>query len=279
MAQDILYLLAPQWQGSAHENARQLYKGAWQLQAILSKLAFESVAINPDEKSDRQSGIEAYADVLRHMQDVRTLLQKHRPETIVTIGGDCSVDLGPVSYLNAQYGDKLAVIWLDAHSDLNTPQSSPGGGFHGMVLRSLLGEGEKELLEHSFSTLSPDQIFLAGVRAFDKPELAYHEEHRIKLFRVHDLEKHPEMLIEGIQARGFNKVHIHLDLDVLEPSKFSSINYPTLDGLSPEGLMIVLQALSAAFDVVGLSLTEYAPKSPDDEMILERILSVAPLIK
>ena len=58
------------------------------------------------------------------------------------IGGTCGAEIAPVAYLNNHYESDLAILWFDAHGDLNTPKTSLSGHFHGMVLRTLLGEGQ-----------------------------------------------------------------------------------------------------------------------------------------
>ncbi|NUS03623.1 MAG: arginase family protein, partial [Nonomuraea sp.] len=65
---------------------------------------------------------------------------------VVTAGGDCGVELEPVAAARRRFGERLVVVWFDAHGDLNTPDSSPSGAFHGMVLRALTGEGPDGLV-------------------------------------------------------------------------------------------------------------------------------------
>ena len=262
------HLLFPQWQGSGAANARRLYEGAWQIQGRLAELEFAGVPVDTEAKESTEAGIVARADILQHARRAHALLAEAAPERIVTIGGDCGVDLVPASYLASRYGDDLAVVWLDAHADLNTPASSPSGTFHGMVLRSLLGEGDGEVLEQTFAPLEPYQVFLAGVRTFDPPEFACFEEKRLSLFKPEDL-AHPERLTEQIAARGFTKLHVHLDLDVLEPTLFPSTGYPTPHGVTPDTLTELLRALQETFELVGFTLTEFAPERAEDlEMVV-----------
>ena len=264
------YLLFPQWQGSGAANARQLYEGAWQLQGKLAELDFAGIPVDAETRGETEAGIGARSDILQHARRAHILLAEAAPERVVTIGGDCGVDLVPASYLASRYGDELALVWLDAHADLNTPTSSPSGTFHGMVLRALLGEGDTELLEQTFTPLEPYQVFLAGVRTFDPPEFACFEEKRLSLFKPDDL-SHPGRLIEQIAARGFTKLHIHLDLDVLEPTRFPSTGYPTPHGVMPETLSELLRALQESLELVGFTLTEFAPERPED---LETVMGI-----
>ena len=98
--------------------------------------------------------------------------------TLLTVGGDCGIDVAPVESALAQHGDRLAVVWIDAHADLNTPASSPSGAFHGMVLRTLLGAGPPELAPAR--ALRPEQVVLAGVRALDPEERRFLVEQSIR---------------------------------------------------------------------------------------------------
>jgi arginase len=266
---DTLRLLFPQWQGSGHERARALHGGATSLKPFLPTDTVE-VEIE-DVDTETSNKILRYADIILNAEEALELIQKATPKKLVTIGGDCGVDAAPVTYLNSIYKD-LAVVWIDTHGDLNTPESSPSKAFHGMVLRTILGEGDATLLEKLPSRLSPDQIFLAGVREFDPPELSYTEENRLKLFGIKDLETNQDALVEVMQARGFKNLHIHLDLDVLDKNEFASTCYPTANGLSVEGLLKLLALLQKDMNVVGFTMTEFAPVNKADIETVKRVL-------
>lgn len=281
-----LYLIYPQWQGSGNPDAPRLYDGAWYIQDKLAQQHnFLGIAVHPEDSSPAKARVNAHATLLTHLNAAKVLLQDHAPEKLVTIGGDCGVDAYPLAYLSAQHGDDMAVLWLDAHADLNTPASSPSGAFHGMVLRTLLGDGDPDMLALLPTTLQTDQVFLAGVRAFDPPELAYAQEQRIKLFSSNDLLGHPEYLIETLQARGFSKLHIHLDLDVLDPTEFNATGFPTPHGVTTNALLTLLTQLESAFTVVGVTLTEFLPHADLTALtgtpaleVLERVLAGLPLV-
>lgn len=269
MAQETLSLLFPQWQGSGAARPERLTEGAWQLQALLGEREFVGVPVDPEGQSPSEGGVRHRTRLLEHLRRAQAELRQREPQRVFTVGGDCSVDAAPVAYLRSRYGDELAVVWLDAHADLNTPDSSPSQALHGMVLRLLLGEGDPELRAALTVALEPDQVFLAGVRQFDPPELAYFEEQRLRHASVGDLEAHPERLIDLVAARGFGKLHLHLDLDVLDPEHFAALGCPAPGGLTLQGLSRLLQALSSAFEVVGLTICEYAP-SGDEGLEAER---------
>ncbi len=273
-----LNLHFPQWQGSSLEDAVRLYYGSAELYKLLNHLPFESIAVDTDSKDDTVKGINHFSSIVRQAEQVSALLHYHQPQRVFTLGGDCGVDFLPISYLNERYGKTFAVVWLDAHADLHTPNSSPSGAFHGMVLRHILGQGSEALRKLAARPLYTDQVYLAGVRHFDAPELAYYEENRIKLFRVSDLEERPEVLTEVLEVRGYKHLHIHLDLDVLEPSEFRSVGFPVAGGLKLAAAVNLLTVLKSFFEVVGVSVTEYMPTAETDKQVLSTLLLSNPLV-
>ncbi len=129
-----------------------------------------------------------------------------------------------------------------------------------MPLRILLDEGDKILREMIFSKLNPTQIFLAGVRKLDTPEEKYIKANNINILSVENLLGKDSSLSGLIQARGFEKIYIHIDLDVLDPNEFPSVKCPTIQGLSSENLFNLIRQLKNTFSVVGASIVEFSPR-------------------
>lgn len=289
MSSRTLNLFFPQWQGSSAAHPQRLARGAHWLQALFPKRDFVAVGadsagvgsehIDPERRSGERAGVRAHAELLAQLTNARSVLATAQAERVLTLGGDCSVDAAPVAYLNQRYPQELAVLWLDAHPDLNTPESSPSGAFHGMVLRTLLGEGDETLLEAlGGRPLEPEQVVLLGVRTFDPPEQAYIERVGLWHVTVGDVEANPEHLIDTLKGRGFRKIHLHFDLDVLDPAVFAATGYPTPSGLSVEGAAQLLQRLEAAFDIVGVTVTEYMPRGDEasEQAVLAALASHLP---
>ena len=266
-----LNLLFPQWQGSGTTN--ELYTGAMLLyERLQNGIEFKSVSVQPLEALKAERGILGYSQISEQLSAAHQIIQSSDPERIFTIGGDCSVDIAPVSFLNQKYGGDLAVVWLDAHGDLNTPASSPSGHFHGMPLRVLLGDGDETIVQ-SFSTLSPDQVFLVGARDFDLPEISYLKQANISLFPPQVLKENCQELMEAIALTNFNNLHIHFDLDVLDPNVFPFVLYPTAAGLSLEVLTSLLPQIQDQFNLVGFSITECAAVNPQQLAKIESIIN------
>jgi arginase len=197
------------------------------------------------------------------------LLEQQRPGRLLTLGGDCAVEVASIAHLAQLYGQRLFVLWLDAHADLNTPSSSPSGTAHGMPLR-LLMEGDHSRSLPARSCLSPAQVALAGTRDLDPAEVDYRTEHSMALLTVPSLAAEPTRLA-GLVPPGA-QVYIHLDLDVLDPAALPAVAVPTPAGLAPAALAQALAAVLATHDVVGIGITEYLPEVDHNPGVLDAVL-------
>lgn len=174
---------------------------------------------------------------------------------VLTIGGDCGVELVPIGVARFRYGPGLGVAWFDAHPDLNTAESSPSGAFHGMVLRSLFGDGDPEFAADP--ALTPGNVALAGTRVFDPEE-------RAAVSRG--------LAVETLGAlAGVERLYVHVDLDVLDPAEFAGLNHPEPAGWTIERLVAELDAL-ARFEIVGAGITECVG-TPREVEVLEPVLA------
>ncbi len=253
----MLRLFFPQWQGSGH---LALYEGACQLREALRPLAFTNVPVSRTYSLTTCENILGYSQIATQLSQACQILAFHNPNKLFTLGGDCGIEIAPVSFLNQKYGSDLAVIWLDAHGDLNTPDSSPSAHFHGMPLRTLLGEGDPALLKQAFSVLSPEQIFLVGTRELDPPEGRFIRKKSISVLSSQAVNaEQGKSLIQQIKSAGFTRLYIHLDLDVIDPQDFSRVVCLTPNGIRLESLQKFLRNLRDSFDAVGSSILEFLP--------------------
>ncbi|MGP3991247.1 arginase family protein [Streptomyces sp. 3N207] len=260
-----------QWQASGASTARRLHSGAAWLAELIPAGRRRTVALESGVGNSR-GGVQN-ADVLeRHLLAVRTALAEVPPgERTVTIGGDCAVDLAPVEAALSAFGDRLALVWFDAHADLNTPESSPSGAFHGMVLRALIGDGPEGL--QPVRSLSADRVVLAGARSLDPGEQDLVESRGIRHLDVEQLAD-PGPLLAAVRATGAEAVYVHIDLDVLDPQVFPAVGTPEPGGLGVAELLVAVQALTEEFTLAGLALTEYerTEAAGQEEAVLRRIV-------
>jgi arginase len=258
MSANDLSLLLPEWQGCGVDAAAAT--GARAIADLLGPDRFIQVDAPGAETLAFVDGVLGLPSIAAHAERARDLVRERRPSRIFTVGGTCGAELAPVSYLNDRYHGNLAVVWLDAHADLNTPGTSPSGRFHGMVLRTLLGSGPAPLVRLLPRHLDPTQIVLAGARDLDRDERIFVSNSAITVLSPADLIV-PGRVAGRIRACGFTKVYVHLDLDVIDPVEFADVVVPTPGGVSMANVGDVLGELGAAFDVVGFSVVEFRPRS------------------
>ena len=265
---ETLNLFFPQWQGS---GKFELYQGAKLLyESLHDRISFTEISTSLTYSLTIDESILGYSQIFSQLLEACRVIQAHNPERILTVGGDCGVEIAPVSFLNKKYDEALAVLWLDAHGDLNTPSSSPSSHFHGMPLRVLLGEGKTDIVEQAFSTLRSNQVFLIGSRDFDLPERSFIQQSDLSVFSakvINDREYEP--LFSTLEKAGFDKLYIHLDLDVIEPEEFPDVACPIPGGIHIDRLKNLLVCLKDSFDIVGFSVLEFLPTNLRNSAALE----------
>jgi len=269
------FLVVPQWQGSGSSRAMRLIDGADAIRGDLPPARTHVVPVPATAGESLGTGVNRFSS-LAAVREATAAELGLLEAPVITIGGDCGAELGAVQHaLGAHPAGSVAVVWFDAHGDLNDVASSPSGAFHGMVLRALLGEGPDGLASAGANMLEPLQLILAGTRALDDGESAFVEEHAIRVLSPDELDD-PDALVEAVAATGATAVYVHIDLDVLDPSSIDGIGYPEPFGVQPERLTEAVRALRRRFDLAGAGLMEFAPESPDaagrDLPVILRIL-------
>ncbi|MGB3295099.1 MAG: arginase family protein [Phormidesmis sp.] len=242
LSHSTLNLFFPQWQGSGRI---ELYEGAQLLyESLCDRLPFTRIPTSSAYSLTLRENILGHSQILSQLSAACRIIKTHNPARILTLGGDCGVEIAPVSFLNQKYGRSLAIIWLDAHGDLNTPRSSPSGHFHGMPLRTLLGEGSQDILNQAFSTVLPRQAFLIGTRELDPPERSFVQENSLSIVSANAVNRQENSrLLAALATGGFSRLYIHLDLDVIDPEDFPHVACPTPHGINTRSLRRLLTDL------------------------------------
>ena len=164
------------------------------------------------------------------------------PERPLVLGGCCCAHVGAVEGLAARL-DRLALIWFDAHGDLNTPESSPSGNAWGMPLRMILDGGAVEA----------GDVALVGARNLDPPEKEFVRERGIR--------DSPTVALEGVDC-----VYVAFDLDVLEPEPAVPF-MPEPDGLTVERAEELLREIAGRRTVIGAGITGATPDAANVSVI------------
>ncbi|MDP4143091.1 MAG: arginase [Bacillota bacterium] len=189
----------------------------------------------------------------------KTLSQGHFP---FIIGGDHSIGLGSICGASKYYNN-LGVIWVDAHGDINTHETTESGNIHGMPLASAMGIGPSELtnLYYSGRKIKPENVFIIGARDLDKGELELIKELKLNVYstkavRNMGIEAILKEVMNKISMQGIKAVHLSFDIDCLDPNLVPGTGTPVLDGMSIEEAKIVLQKLAESKLVKSMDLVE-----------------------
>ena len=193
----------------------------------------------------------------------------------VVLSGNCNTAaLGAAGGLES---DRLAVLWLDAHGDLNTPATSASGFFDGMALAILTGRGW-EGLRGSWRSLEPvadERIVLVGARDLDAGEAGLLERSAIHAVSRERQELVPELLAS--MKPGADRLYLHLDVDVLDPAVGEANAFATPGGLGIEEVATLIETAAEIVPLAAVGLTSWDPELDGDRLspALADLLSVA----
>lgn len=235
----------------------RLIDGAEAILGDLPQASTVTIPVPLEAGDELGSGIARCSSLQMTYQRAREALNAI-DDWVLTIGGDCSAELAPISRAVEQSRGDIAVLWFDAHADLHNQVSSRTGAFTGMVLRALTGDGCVEL--SPATPLPPSHIVLAGARSLDASEVSFIAQQEIRTLTVEDLGQ-PSTIIAALEATGASAVYIHVDLDVLDPGEIAGINDPVPFGVSTEVLISAITAVRRNCRVIGAGVTSFAPSS------------------
>ena len=182
--------------------------------------------------------------------------------TPLVLGGDHSIAIGTLSGLAASgFG---GVLWLDAHGDLNTPETTPSGNVHGMPLAVVLGVCGGAFTHGGLRlpAVDPERVALVGVRSLDPGEQALVRELGVAVYTISDLDRRGvEPVIADALERigGGSFVHVSVDLDVVDPEVAPGVGDPVRGGLSYREAHLALELVAEAGVLDSLELVEVNP--------------------
>ncbi|MCS6937417.1 MAG: arginase [Candidatus Bipolaricaulota bacterium] len=180
------------------------------------------------------------------------------------LGGDHSLSIGTLAAL-AQVFKNPAVLWVDAHGDFNTPQTTPSGNIHGMALAVGTGRGAPPLLEifRSEKFISPSRVALIGVRSLDPGERVLLRESGVHVFTMADIDRRG---LQRILDEALNKIsaeadalHVSFDMDVIDPDVAPGVGTPVSGGLSYREAHLVMETISESKLLRSLEVVEVNP--------------------
>ena len=183
--------------------------------------------------------------------------------TPLVLGGDHSVALGTLGGLASAVGPG-GVLWIDAHSDINTPETSPSGNVHGMALGAALGLGGAAFASDAWPlpAVDPKRVALLGVRELDDGERQLLRDAGVRVFTMSELDRIgvERAMHEALdRVAGPNFVHVSLDLDALDPEIAPGVGTPVRGGLTYREAHLALELLAESGLAGSLEVVEVNP--------------------
>lgn len=207
----------------------------------------------------RMHNADAIAQVCQVTHDaVRKVIAEG--ERAVVLGGDHSVALGSVS-ASLYAADSVGVLWIDAHGDFNTPDITPSGNVHGMVVSALMGKCPKPL-QIGDRRLRPDRIVMIAIRDLDPAEKVAIREAGIKVMTMSEIDENgmADVMRAALRALGtVEAIHVSFDMDSLDPSIAPGVGTPVSGGLTIREAHLIMEMLADDGRVRTLDLVEVNP--------------------
>jgi len=210
------------------------------------------------------SGGLVYLEAIRQAcaETIETLAQMPTDTFPIVLGGDHSIAMGSVT--GASRKERIGVIWVDAHADFNTPQTSPSGNIHGMPLAHLCGIGDPRLVNLGWegAKVRPEDVVLIGIRSLDPGEIGLLHERGVTVYTMKEIDKLriPEVAQLVVNKfKGYTRVHLSLDADVLDPEIAPGVGTPVPGGLTYREAHLLMELFADSGIVTSLDLVEVNP--------------------
>ena len=192
----------------------------------------------------------------------------------LVLGGDHSIALGTLGGMASRFGPG-AVLWFDAHGDLNTPATTPSGNVHGMPLAAALGQAQDGFRSEAWPlpALEPTRVSLIGVRSLDEGERRLVRELGIGVYTMSEIDRRglEPVVREALErARGAPFVHVSLDMDVIDPDVAPGVGTPVRGGLSYREAHLAMELVAESGLLDSFEIVEVNP-------ILDRVNETAAL--
>ena len=184
------------------------------------------------------------------------------------LGGDHSVAVGTVSGVSRFFrerGEKIGLIWLDAHADMNTPESSPSGNVHGMPLACVVGIGPPELTDmFGFQPkVAPENTVIVGLRDVDQVEKPHVRESGVRAFTMRDIDERGlrAVMEDAIRAAcaGTAGFHLSLDMDFVDPKDAPGVGTPVRGGATYREAHLAMEMICDSRRMLSMEVVEVNP--------------------
>lgn len=205
-----------------------------------------------------------YADAIARTCDeaYRRLGELPDDAFAITLGGDHAISMGTVA--GVAKGRRTGMLWIDAHADLNTPDTSPSGNVHGMPVAHLLGLGDERFRRNwgGGALLAPEDVVYIGLRSVDHDERERIHDLGIAAYTMKEIDQRgiATVAAEALERlSATDRLHVSFDADVLDPTLASGVGTPVPGGLTYREAHLLMELLADAGRVTSLDLVEVNP--------------------
>jgi arginase len=188
--------------------------------------------------------------------------------TPISLGGDHSIAIGSVSAQALHWGERglpVGLVWVDAHADMNTPETSPSGNIHGMPLAVLLGLGPSELtsIAGDRPALSAANVSIVGARDLDREERRIVKESGVRVFTMSEIDERgvSACMDEAVAraSKGTAGVHLSFDLDGVDPEVAPGVGTAVPGGLTYREAHLACEKVAQSGRLLGMDMVELNP--------------------
>ena len=183
----------------------------------------------------------------------------------IFLGGDHAIAIGTVAGVaRSTSGARTGVIWVDAHADFNTPGTSPSGNIHGMPLAAITGRGHPDLvgIGGSDARLRTKDVIIIGLRSVDVEEKNLLREAGVRVYTMKDIDAYGAARVVRSAIKGLShvdRVHLSLDLDVVDPEVAPGVGTPVRGGLTYREAHLLMELVNEAGIISSLDVVEVNP--------------------
>jgi len=186
----------------------------------------------------------------------------------LVLGGDHSISIGTIAGVANHYrklGHKIGIIWIDAHADMNTPQSSPSGNVHGMPLACSIGIGPRELshLGGYAPKVDAENVAIIGLRSVDQVERELVRAAGVHAYTMRDLDERGlrSVIQEAIErvSKGTSGFHLSFDMDAVDPSEAPGVGTPVRGGITYREAHLAMETICDSGNLTSMEIVEVNP--------------------
>jgi len=224
----------------------------------------------PEEQHYGEKNAKYLEEISETCKGLAEMIHKTLDENLtpLVLGGDHSIAVGTAAGAAAHFhknSKRIGMIWLDAHGDMNTPESSPSGNIHGMPLASIMGYGPPELTELGGikPMVEPHNVCLVGIRDLDAKERKLVKDSGVHIFTMRDIDERGmrEVMSEALRFAGDDTagVAVSLDMDFVDPTEAPGVGTPVRGGVTYREAHLAMEMIADSRALTSFELVEINP--------------------